>query len=87
MMNPIFDPYLSSCDEDIPFVEESNYFKTKDSYMKKWQQRRRLIKQHHLHRINSLAIFRRCHLSFSEKSFSQSNKKSFLRFNNRAKTI
>jgi len=87
MMNPIFDPYLSSCDEDIPFVEDSNYLDTGHSYMKKWQQRRRIIKQRHRHRINSLAFFRGCHLSLSEKSFSQSTKKSFMCLSNRARTF
>ena len=73
MINPIFDPYLSSCDCDVPFEEDVNFKEGGGSYLERWQQRRRRIRQRH--RINSLAIFRGRYFSLSEKSFSQMTKK------------
>lgn len=73
MINPIFDPYLSSSDRDVPFEEEINFEKGVGSYLERWQQRRRRIRQRQ--RINRLAIFSGRYFSLSEKSFSQMTKK------------
>lgn len=73
MINPIFDPYLSSSECDVPFEEDVNSKEKGFSYLKRWQERRRRIRQRY--RINSLAIFRGRYFSLSEKSFSQMTKK------------
>ena len=73
MINPVFDPYLSSSDYDVPFEEEVNFEGVRFSYLERWQKRRRRIRQRY--RINSLAILRGRYFSLSEKSFSQMTKK------------